>query len=281
VGAPEAGVADARPGHRPSPRTAGAAPSPVHKGSTLGGFLAAQRRHGFDHYGQPTHGLVTALDVAPCDGSGATLHAEGESTSLTSTPYGITGVIVRPPSDWRPADWVGGVGGHAGLPTGRRPARAARLDRSPGWRRWTSGRGRRAAPATRAGPGPGQRAAIVQPRWPTRRMLLRRAGAEVLAVRSGLVAADRITRFPRNNHSTSTCRNATRSTSTGGGRHAAVGRPGHRAVDLPRHRATPGADARAADRDAHGALRLAGAGLHRHGRAGEIRRVLHSPHNWC
>ncbi|HWN35405.1 MAG TPA: FAD-binding oxidoreductase [Pseudonocardia sp.] len=179
---------------------------PSTKGSTLGGFLAGgSGGTGSITYGSNADGLVTALDVAPCDGSGALLHAEGEATVPYIHAYGITGVIVRATVRLAPRrDWVAIWAAAPDYSAGTEALRALlELDPEPRLASLDEPAVVAALPRDPAlDPGRASVRAIVQaPVVDAAATLLRQAGAEVLAVRPGLVAADRITSLSYN-HST-------------------------------------------------------------------------------
>jgi FAD/FMN-containing dehydrogenase len=179
---------------------------PSTKGSTLGGFLAGgSGGTGSITYGSNADGLVTALDVAPCDGSGALIHAEGEETVPYIHAYGITGVIVRATVRLAPRrDWVAIWAAAPDYATGTEALRALlELDPEPRLASLDEAAVVAALPRDPAlDPARASVRAIVQTHVvDTAAALLRGAGAEVLAVRPGLVAADRITALSYN-HST-------------------------------------------------------------------------------
>jgi len=179
---------------------------PSTKGSTLGGFLAGgSGGTGSITYGSNADGLVTALDVAPCDGSGALIHAEGEETVPYIHAYGITGVIVRATVRLAPRrDWVAIWAAAPDYPTGTEALRALlELDPEPRLASLDEQAVVAALPRDPAlDPARASVRAIVQAHVvDAAAALLRGAGAEVLAVRPGLVAADRITALSYN-HST-------------------------------------------------------------------------------
>ena len=179
---------------------------PSTKGSSLGGFLAGgSGGTGSITYGSNADGLVTALDVAPCDGSGALIHAEGEATVPYIHAYGITGVIVRATVRLAPRrNWVAIWAATPDYPTGTDALRALlELDPEPRLASLDEAAVVTALPRDPAlDPARASVRAIVQaPVVDAAAALLRGAGAEVLAVRPGLVAADRITALSYN-HST-------------------------------------------------------------------------------
>jgi FAD/FMN-containing dehydrogenase len=82
---------------------------PSTKGSTIGGFLAGgSGGTGSITYGSNADGFVHALDVAPCDGSGALRHYSGADTIPFIHAYGTTGIIARATIALAPAhNWAG------------------------------------------------------------------------------------------------------------------------------------------------------------------------------
>ena len=179
---------------------------PSTKGSTLGGFLAGgSGGTGSITYGSNADGLVTALDVAPCDGSGTFLHVEGEETVPFIHAYGVTGVIARATVRLAPRrDWVAVWAAAPDYRTGTDALRAL-LELDPEPRLASLDEAAIVAVLPRDPALDRSRAsvrAIVDRSVVDEATgLLRRAGAEVLDVRPGLVAADRITSLSYN-HST-------------------------------------------------------------------------------
>lgn len=82
---------------------------PSTKGSTIGGFLAGgSAGTGSITYGGNADGFVHALDVVPCDGTGRMLHVEGAQTVPFVHAYGVTGIIARATIALAPAnEWAG------------------------------------------------------------------------------------------------------------------------------------------------------------------------------
>ncbi|WP_445182077.1 FAD-binding oxidoreductase [Pseudonocardia sp. Cha107L01] len=179
---------------------------PSTKGSTLGGFLAGgSGGTGSITYGSNADGLVTALDVAPCDGSGELIHAEGEETVPYIHAYGITGVLARATVLLAPRrDWVAVWAAAPDYPTGTDAMRAL-LELDPEPRLVSLDEPTIVAELPRdPALDPARvsvRAIVAAQVADAASALLRRAGAEVLSVRTGLVAADRITSLSYN-HST-------------------------------------------------------------------------------
>jgi len=168
---------------------------PSTKGSRSAVPGRRERRYRFDHLRQQRDGLVTALDVAPCDGSGELLHVEGDATLRSSTP---TGSPACSPATIRLAprrEWVAVWAAAPDYRTGTDALRALlQLDPERGWLAGRGGRRGRAAPDPALDPARASvRAIVAAPAAATATALLRRAGAEVLDIRAGLVAADRIT----------------------------------------------------------------------------------------
>jgi len=179
---------------------------PSTKGSTLGGFLAGgSGGTGSITYGSNADGLVTALDVAPCDGSGELIHVDGTATLPFIHAYGITGVLARATIRLAPRrDWVAVWAAAPDYRTGTDALRALlSLDPEPRLASLDEAAVVAALPRDPAlDPARASvRAIVAAPAAATATALLRRAGAEVLDIRAGLVAADRITALSYN-HST-------------------------------------------------------------------------------
>lgn len=69
---------------------------PSTKGSTLGGFIAGgSAGTGTVERGTTADGFVTAMTIAPCDGSGRSFRVEGADTIPYIHTYGVTGIATE------------------------------------------------------------------------------------------------------------------------------------------------------------------------------------------
>jgi FAD/FMN-containing dehydrogenase len=179
---------------------------PSTKGSTLGGFLAGgSGGTGSISYGSNADGLVLALDVAHCDGTGALVHAEGADTLPYIHAYGITGILARATIRLAPRqDWSAVWAAAPDYPSATRALRSL-LELAPIPRLASLDEPTIVAALPRdpaLDPSRHSVRAIVRADvTDAASALLTDAGAEVLAVRPGLVAADRVTSLSYN-HST-------------------------------------------------------------------------------
>lgn len=179
---------------------------PSTKGSTLGGFLAGgSGGTGSITYGSNADGLVRALDVARCDGSGQATSVTGEDCVPYVHAYGTTGIIMRASVRLAPRhDWVAVWAAAPDYATGTAGMRAL-LDLDPEPRLVSLDEPVivRALPADPAldPERVSVRAIVTADAVGDTRRLLTGAGLEVLAVREGLVASDRVTSLSYN-HST-------------------------------------------------------------------------------
>lgn len=98
---------------------------PSTKGSTVGGFIGGgSAGTGTIEHGTTSDGFVTALTVAPMDGSGELFTVRGEETTPYIHAYGVTGVLVECEIATDPArEWVAL---YAAFPTWERMVRVHR-----------------------------------------------------------------------------------------------------------------------------------------------------------